>query len=581
LKRRALNNALIWTLALTVSALAAGCGGGGSSSGGDAAGGYPTTTPIKHLVVIFQENVSFDHYFGTYPYDVNPTTGAQSLFRAGAVDPTGINNYIANPTLLTTNPNAQNTLNNAPPAAGHSAPVKSGGAVNPFLLVRAAAATNDQDHSYPAEQRAFDAGAMDLFPHHAGSGGTYTASSTNPYGDPNVPLAYETDGQVMGFYDGTTVTAFWNYAQGFAINDNSFGTTFGPSSLGAVNLVSGQTNGVTVNNGAGSSVIADNVGGYTLVGDATPTGDLCSSATGDVRLGGKNIGDLLNASHISWGFFAGGFDLSTVNANGTTGCARASTSTVTQITIIDYFPIIEPFQYYASTANPNHNRPASVAVIGTDLDTGTAANQADHQYDIADFYAVVSAGNFPAVSFLKAPSYQQGHAGYSDPLDEQQFVVQVLNVLQMQPQWSTTAVIIAYDDSDGWYDHVNHIVNASSTSVDHLNGGGHCNGSTATTQLAGYTGIAGAQGRCGYGPRLPLLVMSPYARSNYVDHTTTDQSSILKFIEDNWLGSARITGSYDAIAGTIANMFDFTKTAADLTPPVFLDPTSGMPMTQN
>jgi phospholipase C len=176
-----MNNALVWTLALTVSALAAGCGGGGSSSGGDAAGGYPTTTPIKHLVVIFQENVSFDHYFGTYPYDVNPTTGAQSLFRAGAVDPIGINNYIANPTLLTTNPNAQNTLNNAPPAAGHSVPVRSGGAVNPFLLVRAAATTDDQDHSYPAEQRAFDAGAMDPFPHYAGQGSAYSASSTNPY----------------------------------------------------------------------------------------------------------------------------------------------------------------------------------------------------------------------------------------------------------------------------------------------------------------------------------------------------------------------------------------------------------------
>jgi phospholipase C len=113
-----------------------------------------------------------------------------------------------------------------------------------------------------------------------------------------------------------------------------------------------------------------------------------------------------------------------------------------------------------------------------------------------------------------------------------------------------------------------------------MNGTGQCNGGTATTQLAGYTGIAGAQGRCGYGPRLPLLVISPYARSNYVDHTTTDQSSILKFIEDNWLGSARITGSYDSIAGTIENMFDFTKTGANLTATLFLDPTTGMPTPQ-
>jgi phospholipase C len=68
-----------------------------------------------------------------------------------------------------------------------------------------------------------------------------------------------------------------------------------------------------------------------------------------------------------------------------------------------------------------------------------------------------------------------------------------------------------------------------------------------------------AQGRCGYGPRLPLLVISPWARRNFVDHTVTDQSSILRFIEDNWLGGQRIDGSFDALAGTLNGMFDFRK----------------------
>jgi len=68
-----------------------------------------------------------------------------------------------------------------------------------------------------------------------------------------------------------------------------------------------------------------------------------------------------------------------------------------------------------------------------------------------------------------------------------------------------------------------------------------------------------ALGRCGYGTRVPLLVVSPYAKKNYVDHTLTDQTSALKFIEDNWLGGQRIQagGSFDTIAGSIQNMFDF------------------------
>jgi phospholipase C len=58
----------------------------------------------------------------------------------------------------------------------------------------------------------------------------------------------------------------------------------------------------------------------------------------------------------------------------------------------------------------------------------------------------------PAVSFLKAPSYQDGHAGYPDPLDEQAFVAAEVNKIQASPHWRDTAIVLAYDDSDGWYD---------------------------------------------------------------------------------------------------------------------------------
>lgn len=488
-------------------------------------GGAETATPIKHLVVIFQENVSFDHYFGTYPWATNPA--GEPRFVAAPETPT-VNGLTG--TLLTANPNAVNTGNGP-------------GASNPFRLDRTQAATADQDHDYTPEQAAFDHGLMDLFPVSVGTPGPPPTGRT----------IFATKGLTMGYYDGNTVTAYWNYAQRYAMNDNSYDTNFGPSTDGAVNLISGQLNGVIQDISPGGSTIEDGNGGLTLISDADPVGDKCSTTSGErVQFGGKNVGDLLNAKGITWGFFEGGFNLSTVNPNGSTLCSRSHTSTVTNSLKDDYIPHHQPFQYYVSTANPTHARPTSTATVGY------SGDPANHQYDSDDFFAAVSAGNFPAVSFLKAPGYQDAHAGYSDPLDDQTFVVNTINFLEKQRDWDSTAVVIAFDDSDGWYDHqLGQIVNPSSTTADMFSGQGACgNGATALPGIA--PGTLHAQGRCGYGPRLPLLVISPWSRHNFVDHTMTDQTSVLRFIEDNWLGGERIgSGSFDALANPINNMFNF------------------------
>ena len=193
-------------------------------------------------------------------------------------------------------------------------------------------------------------------------------------------------------------------------------------------------------------------------------------------------------------------------------------------------------------------------------------------------HGFISPGHLPAVSFLKAPGYEDGHAGYSDPFDEQQFIVNTINALERTPDWSSTAVVIAYDDSDGWYDHVfSGIHNTSNTSAvanppgpqDFLTGTGLCGDTTAHPPLAGQNG------RCGYGPWLPLLVISPWARHNFVAHTTSDQSSILKFIEDNWK-LPRISDSFDAIAGSLNSMFAFSQSHGRNTK-LFLDPVTGQP----
>jgi len=501
-----------------------------------------TTTPVEHLVIIFQENVSFDHYFGTYPNAANPP--GQPAFHAKKGTPT-VNGLTQ--TLLVSNPNSLAAANGQ-------------GAANPFRLDRSQVVTQDQNHDYGPEQAAFHMGLMDLFPANTGSAGP-------PPSTP--PPAGGTTGLTMGYYDGNTVTALWNYAQHFAMSDNSYGTTFGPSTPGLMNLVAGQTNGVAQHiNGTGDETDGGS-GTLTVVGDPDPLNDVCANPTrNQVQMSGKNIGDMLTDAGVTWGSFMGGFDLTIKNANGTTNCSRSSTGLAG--TTKDYIPHHAFFQYHSLTANPKHTRPSSISEIGHD-------GPANHNYDINDFWAAVKAGNLPAVSFIKAPAYQDGHAGYSDPLDEQTFIVNLINFLEKTPEWASTAVIIMYDDSDGWYDHqMGPIVNQSTSPADALTGPGTCGDGTTALPGPNATVNAHAQGRCGYGPRLPFLIVSSWAKKNFVDHTVTDQSSVIHFIEDNWLDSQRLPGgSFDALAGPIEGMFNFDRDEGR-NGPLFLDPATGL-----
>jgi phospholipase C len=391
-------------------------------------------------------------------------------------------------------------------------------------------------------------------------------------GDPR----YRAPGLTMDYYDGNTVTGLWNYAQHFAMSDNSYSDTFGPSTPGALNLVSGQTHGVisvdpftgkqttTPDAYAVKSPNAQGVG--TVTEDPDPAFDDCSDASHSksnalAAVQGKNVGDLLSEKNVSWGWFQGGFaaqGTKTINGTDYAQCQTRHTN-VAGVSSVDYSPHHEPFQYYASTANPHHLAPSSDAEIGHN-------GQANHQYDMTDFNKVVDSDNMPAVSFLKAPEYQDGHASYSDPIDEQNFVVNEINAIQKSKNWDSTAVVLAYDDSDGWYDHAaTKVLNASN---DPANDAAIC----TDAAKAGTPILGGYADRCGPGPRQPLLVVSPYAKSNFVDHTVTQQSSILKFIEDNW-GLGRLgDGSFDQIAGSLGNLFDFTHERRD---GLILNPSNG------
>jgi len=482
----------------------------------DDADRIPTTSPIKHLVIIFQENETFDHYFGTYPNATNPPGEPEFIAAPNTPSVNGLT-----PALLNFNPNG----------------------VNPFRYDRSQAFTCDGSNGYMAEQQQFDMGLMDQFV-------TFT---TLPAGCPDYGHG---SAFVMGYFDGNTVTALWNYAQHFAMSDNSYGTTFGSTLPGHINLVSGQTNGAIPTPPNPKLVLNG-----TLIANAQPTGDVCfANASQTVLMSGKNIGDLLNAEDISWGSFEGGFNLQTVNPNSTTGCSRSHTNPISGMVINDYNGQYTPFQYYPQTSNLAHTRPADVSEIGH-------SGVANHEYDLADLLTAAKADNLPAVSYVKAERYQTGHAGgISDPLDEQTFLVETINSLEKTRQWKSMAIVIAFDDSDGDYDHqMSPIFNGSTSALDALSGTGICG--------SGDPSLGDAELRCGYGPRLPLLVISPYARPNFVDHTITDLTSIIRFIEDNWSLGRIGGGSYDVLAGPLTNLFDFE--GRHRRRPLFLKPDTG------
>ena len=504
---------------------------GNGNGNSDHVDNIASNTPIKHIIVMFQENISFDHYFGTYPYATNPPN--EPAFHAK--DDTPRANNLLTSGLLDSNPNS----------------------FKPFRLDHSQAVTCDQNHDYGPEQSAVDHGLMDQFPQNTAVDAA-TGGGCADYGHGL--------GIVMGYYDGNTVTAWWNYAQHYAMSDNFAGTMFGPSTVGALNLVAGTTENATLKNGSASGTIANGASVGVVIGDPDPGFDDCSAPTKThVTVTGNNIGDLLNAKGIPWGWFQGGFGPSSVSATGVASCANTSTSTIepTLGTVTDYVPHHNPFEYFSSTANQHHVGPTSDSNIGQ-------TDQAMHQYDLGLFMTALSEGRLPAVSFLKAKAIQNGHPGNSDPLDEQVWIATVVNAVENSSYWRDTAIIITYDDSDGWYDHqMSPIVNQSMASDDKLAGPSNC----------GSVNSDGNPGRCGYGPRLPFIVISKYSKVNYVDHRQMDQSSVIRFIEDNWDLGRIGGGSNDAKAGKIDGLFDFDD--GGKAPKVFVDPTTGLILIQN
>jgi phospholipase C len=379
----------------------------------------------------------------------------------------------------------------------------------------------------------------------------------------------------------------------------SLSTNYGPTVPGHANIISGNTHGVIIHDPANpahpntSGFYVNPADGSITLTDANLPGFLDDCGKGRTfEFTGKNVGDLLNEKKVTWGYFQGGFlptKPATIDAQGnlispavcgsqhvahqmeingvTYSVQNPSITPGPDVHVLenDYSTGVTPFMKFASTRNPHHLRPSSPEMIGK-------TDQANHLYDISDFFTALSHNSLPAVSHVKAPVYQYGHPQNSDPLVEQTFLVQTINAVMQSHYWHDTAIVIVWDDSDGWYDHVMPpLLTPSATSADFLFGPGNCGTPQPGADAA----------RCGLGPRQPLLVISPWAKQNFVDHTLTQQASVLRFVEDNWklgfidgpLPPGPGKGSVDRHANSLHGMFDF-KHEPDMRR-LILDPVTG------
>ncbi len=418
---------------------------------------------INHLIVVYQENWSFDSLYGKFP-------GANGFANAGAairqVDKNG-QPYAALPQPIDT---TKSPVGPDPrfPANTPVAPFDAAQYVKPEDR------TGDLVHRYYQEQYQIDGGKMDKF------------------------VAWsDAAGLVLSYYDATNMPE-GKLAQQYVLADNFFHAAFGGSFLNHFWLVCACT---PVWASAPDAVKAqmDATGMMVKDGQVTPDGYAINTSytvnqphpveMDPARLvpnqTAPNIGDRLDEKGISWAWYAGGWN-----------------------DAVSGHP--DPlFQF--------HHHPLAYFARYAD---GTAG-RAQHLKDEQDYWAALRDGKLPAVAFVKPLGPDNEHPGYTNLMRGQQHVLELVAAVMNSPYWKDTAIIITYDEHGGRWDHV------APPKVD----------------------------RWGPGARVPAIIVSPFAKRRYVDHTQYDTTAILKLIETRW--GLKPLGSRDAGAGDLRNAFNF------------------------
>lgn len=424
----------------------------------------PASTPIERVIIIYQENRSFDHYYGTFP-GANGILGANGQLKPELV---GLQKNTSGVAYGPGNPMPAYQL------------VPGGLPNQPYHL----------SSYYPSSVNSPD--PTHLFNDMRNEAGwTSGGPQYGPFAMDRYVARGNTGPLVLGYYGQADIPRYWALASQYTLADNFFQSAWGPSNLNYVLFIAGRPIRT-------SSGTLDQVTG-----------------SGRPLQSHKNIGDLMNAAGVSWAWYVGPGDEDTSSFDG------------------------GPFAYYANV---------------------DGAYRAEHFRKFSRWQSDLAAGTLPSVCFVQTFCFSE-HAGtggcYEDVYASQEFVGNLVQSIQTSSAWPTCTVFITYDESGGFWDHVSP---PQYTAV--------VDGNT-------YNGTTHPDGRfypvLGCGPRVPLLVISPFARRGNIAHAPYDTCSITRFIEDNWglprlnAGTADVTR--DALSVTLnvgRDIFTFPGTTGDV-----------------
>jgi phospholipase C len=393
----------------------------------------PGIHKIKHVIVVMQENRSFDSYFGTYP-------GAAGIPMKNGV-----------PTVCV--------------------PMKGKACVRPYH--DRYDVNGGGPHGLRNAVADISRGKMNGFINQRNAA---TAKCTNP----NDPACRLGSPDVMGYHTAAEIPNYWAYAKNFVLADHMFEPVKSWSLPQHLYMVSGWS--AKCKSPLPMSCTNQISGPWnpSQFGSAV-TKELATGQT-SINLAWTDITYLLYLHHVSWAYY--------VQGGTQPDCTNDTALTCSSV--------------LQNAKTPGIWNPLP---LFTDV-------HADHQLQniqaLQSYYAAAKAGTLPAVSWI-TPSGANSEHPPASVHQGQAYVTSIVNAAMKSPDWNSTAIFLTWDDWGGFYDHV-------------------------TPPQADQNG---------YGLRVPSILISPYAKQGYIDHQTLSQDAYLKFIEDDFLGGARLNPATD------------------------------------